>query len=431
MPWVWFIVAAVVLFICAGALASIIQPPGIEGDQLRIHRILSDAEVEYGPNPLSPNKAAVVDAITSLEKLEIKDVAAKGTRARALLVLRQLADPKRKPDFAGLSDKFDDRDALARSADSSDDIAKVNASLKSLYGAADITDEQRARINKTLVEMGARWPLDIAARKLPDTNRAATGSEISVGLAFIAALLVGTACLIWIFVSPGINQVPLAGSSATGDNLGARFLLFMLVFLLVRSTIASFFKDLAVAAVVSTGTLAVLLIMIVGLFIKGRAFNSRQIGLRTDNLGKDIAYGVAGFFANIPAIIVLIVIGMTFLRWIPSGGHPIQYELFSSNLPLLILAVGPLTGFVEELAFRGLLFQGLTLRYGLRSALVLSSLAFAMIHPQGGALWLVLAWIGGMGAYLTYKRSSLIPAIIMHALHNSAIVTIAVFAMGE
>lgn len=431
LPWVWFVIAALILLICAGALASIIRPPGIEGDQLSIHRILSKAEVDYGPNPLSPNKAAIVEAIDELERLETKDTAAKGTKARALVVLRQLADPSKKPDFTGLTDKFGKSDALTRSAESSEDIAKVNAALKTLYGTSDLSDEQRAKVNKTLVEVGARWPLDVAARKPPDTKRAVTQNEIVIGMVFIAVLLLGTACLIWIVVSPGKNQVPLAGSPATGDNLGARFLIFMLMFMFVSSAVASFFTDLALGAVVSTATLAMLLVMIVGLFIKGRAFNARQIGLRTDNLGKDILYGVAGFFANLPALVVLIVVGMTFLRWIPSGGHPIQYELFSSNLPLLILAVGPLTGFVEELAFRGLLFQGLTLRYGMRPALLLSSFAFAMIHPQGGALWLVLAWIGGMGAYLTYKRSSLIPAIIMHALHNSAIVTIAYFAIGE
>jgi membrane protease YdiL (CAAX protease family) len=50
-----------------------------------------------------------------------------------------------------------------------------------------------------------------------------------------------------------------------------------------------------------------------------------------------------------------------------------------------------------------------------------------MIHPQGGALWPVLAWIGGMAAYLTYRRQSLIPAIVMHACHNTTIILFSVY----
>jgi membrane protease YdiL (CAAX protease family) len=69
----------------------------------------------------------------------------------------------------------------------------------------------------------------------------------------------------------------------------------------------------------------------------------------------------------------------------------------------------------------------MALRFRPWPAIILSSLAFAMIHPQGGALWPVLAWIGGMAAYLTYRRQSLIPAIVMHACHNTTIILISVY----
>jgi membrane protease YdiL (CAAX protease family) len=125
---------------------------------------------------------------------------------------------------------------------------------------------------------------------------------------------------------------------------------------------------------------------------------------------------------------LLIIFGQHFLRWIPSGGHPMQTEILAGpNLPLMILTAGPLTAIMEELAFRGVLFQGMALRFRPWPAIILSSLAFAMIHPQGGALWPVLAWIGGMAAYLTYRRQSLIPAIVMHACHNTTIILISVY----
>ena len=75
-----------------------------------------------------------------------------------------------------------------------------------------------------------------------------------------------------------------------------------------------------------------------------------------------------------------------------------------------------------EIAFRGLLFQGLALRFRVWPAIFISAMGFAMIHPQGGMLWPSLAWVGGMAAYLTYRQSSLIPAIVMHALHNTTLI---------
>ena len=422
LPCVWVVFAAVISFICFGSLVAIVRPPGMDEDQLRIHRILSSAEMDQGISAMTPNKEAIDRAIAELKALSIEDPAAKGTRARALVVLRHLSDPKTAPNFSGLTDDFGDSDdALTRSAESKEDIAKANEARRKLVGTPNLTDQDREAAAKTLAELGARWPLDAAARG-PVNAQTVTTEAMLGAFAFLGVLLIGTGCLAWVVMSKGINQVPLAGTAATGDNLGARFLVFMLVFSFAGSAIAAVLAGSSFTMVAVTGTLALTMFAIIGLTIKGRSFNSRQIGLRSDNLRLDIAYGVAAFFANIPVLIILILAGMFLLRWIPSGGHPLQYEMFSSNIVLVVLAVGPLTGFVEEVAFRGFLFQGLALRWGMWPGLLLSSLGFAMIHPQGGALWLVLGWIGGMGAYLTYKRRSLIPAIIMHAIHNSAIV---------
>ena len=53
--------------------------------------------------------------------------------------------------------------------------------------------------------------------------------------------------------------------------------------------------------------------------------------------------------------------------------------------------------------------------------IVISSFLFAAIHPQGLVLWLSLATVGAMAAMVTYQTKSLVPAIVLHAVHNFAI----------
>lgn len=134
MPWVWLLVAAVIGLVCYTALSLIISPPDVKGDQLRIHRALIKAEADVGIELGNPKGEGLRAAIAGLEQIETKDKAAAGTLARALLVLRQAAEPAAQPDFSGLTDAHGDSDdALTPKADSSKDIAKVNQALRSIY----------------------------------------------------------------------------------------------------------------------------------------------------------------------------------------------------------------------------------------------------------------------------------------------------------
>jgi membrane protease YdiL (CAAX protease family) len=50
-----------------------------------------------------------------------------------------------------------------------------------------------------------------------------------------------------------------------------------------------------------------------------------------------------------------------------------------------------------------------------------SSLLFAMVHPTGVPAWPALAAIGAMAALLTFQTRSLVPSIVMHAVHNGTL----------
>jgi membrane protease YdiL (CAAX protease family) len=268
--------------------------------------------------------------------------------------------------------------------------------------------------------------MDLAASH---AHRLASGEDsqdtryIVLGLVGIVFLAIGVAALVLIIIKRPPMGLPIKGSSGIGDGLGLRFLLFFVVFLLAQTMAAGLIvtklvDQTAALLIVQVLTIAAA-VAIARLPIGGRGFTFRDLGVRYDQFGRDCLYGALAFFANLPAVVVLVIVGQTLLQWIPTGGHPIQSEVLSGNLWLLILTIGPVTAVLEEVTFRGMLFQGLAQRMRLWPAIILSSLAFAMIHPQGGALWLALGWIGGMAAYLTYLSKSLVPAIVMHALNNT------------
>ncbi len=438
-PFVWIAVGGLLALMTVLALVAILNPPGLYGDQLKIHRALSEAEAEWGLLPAAPSKERVSEIIDELESLKLGDDASKGTLARALLILKHERDPAAKADFKGMSDFLgDSRDALTPGAETTKDIAELNEALRELYRGDPLTAADRERIADTLSANEARWPMDLAVKRARTsllTNAQAERMAV-FGVLGVVALGLGVLALLLIAVKPKPLGIPVSGSAAEGDRLGLRFLLFIAALLG-----ASFFVALLEISNMEMSQTAMMLsiqvimigavIFIAWLPIGGRSYSLSSIGLRTEHLGKDCLYGIAAFFANLPAVLALAALGIFFLRWIPSGGHPIQSELLDpGQLPLLILAAGPLTAFVEEVAFRGMLFQGLALRFRIWPAILMSSFGFALIHPQGGALWLALAWIGGMAAYLTYQRKSLIPAIIMHACHNSVLILLYVFTVG-
>ena len=88
---------------------------------------------------------------------------------------------------------------------------------------------------------------------------------------------------------------------------------------------------------------------------------------------------------------------------------------------LLVAVVGPVA---EEIFFRGFVLAGLLKRFGVRRALLLSSLLFGLFHVDPGAivptfaLGLVLGWV-----YL--KTGSIWPSMFAHAMHNTLAVLIA------
>ncbi len=110
--------------------------------------------------------------------------------------------------------------------------------------------------------------------------------------------------------------------------------------------------------------------------------------------------------------------------------NPMADQLVSAPDPLAFWTLvfhavlfGP---FIEEVLFRGVLFQALWQHTGRvwLSALV-SGFLFAIVHPQFLSGLLHLALLGTVLAIVYAHTRSLLPCIILHALNNSAVVLMA------
>jgi membrane protease YdiL (CAAX protease family) len=120
--------------------------------------------------------------------------------------------------------------------------------------------------------------------------------------------------------------------------------------------------------------------------------------------------------------------------------HPIVEDAaisdWSGRLQLLFLAavVAPI---VEEIMFRGVLYRhlrDLTGRYGFLLSLFFSgtvaSFIFAVIHPQDPRAFPVLMCMAYGFTLAREWRGTVIPGIVMHAIHNGMITCLLLFMLS-
>jgi membrane protease YdiL (CAAX protease family) len=126
--------------------------------------------------------------------------------------------------------------------------------------------------------------------------------------------------------------------------------------------------------------------------------------------------------AAIVLIVLLYMAGINALRLLYT---PLPY---SKLLVLIYLVVGGVIGPVaEELFFRGILY-GFFRRWGVYTAVVLSTLLFILPHLTGGNLP-ATQLVGGIVFAIAYEREkSLLVPITIHCLGNLAIFSIGLLA---
>lgn len=190
-----------------------------------------------------------------------------------------------------------------------------------------------------------------------------------------------------------------------------------------------YFSDEAMNVLVGVATTAFAILLLT----KWRSHDgpsARLFAFEKKQIGGDILWGIGGAMANIPLFMCCNIASQWLFSGLPNPGHPISTQLESGPSFLTIVFLGIAAAVIapifEEICFRGTITPAMERLFGGPApGIVAAALAFAMIHPQGIILWMPLAMIGGMGAMLTYQRGSLVPAIVMHAVHNGSLLAIA------
>ncbi len=263
--------------------------------------------------------------------------------------------------------------------------------------------------------------------------------EALAGLTVCAILAVGLGCVLWmVFIVlktdgrlpvPQHPAEPMSGLDA--DKFAYRAVLLVATFLLIGIGVSAFQKATVAAEMFGTyGIMLIAVILIHKLPVLGMRIPLSRLGVSTKNLGKNIGYGVVGYFMALPGLAVSLGIGAELMKIFGKSTHPAA-EIATSNPNLatilaLFFSASVVAPFWEEIMFRGTLLPALARVLGRPVwGILLSSFMFAAIHPQGVPLWLALGFIGGMNGMLAYQTRSLVPCMVLHALNNGIVLTLA------
>jgi len=118
-------------------------------------------------------------------------------------------------------------------------------------------------------------------------------------------------------------------------------------------------------------------------------------------------------------LIIILHNALLFLLGVDTQGENIVKLFGELDSPVWFLIVGAVFApLVEEIFFRGFLFQGFRARYGWVTAMLLSAAIFAVAHLD--LVVLIPTFIlGCLLAYVFHRSNSLWPGIILHFLVNS------------
>jgi uncharacterized protein len=105
---------------------------------------------------------------------------------------------------------------------------------------------------------------------------------------------------------------------------------------------------------------------------------------------------------------------------VDTQGEQIMQLFAELDAPVWFFVVGAVFApFVEEVFFRGFLFQGLRQRHGWVAAMLISSAIFAIGHLDLASLIPTFV-LGNLLAYVYHRSNSVWPGIILHFLVNTS-----------
>jgi uncharacterized protein len=147
-----------------------------------------------------------------------------------------------------------------------------------------------------------------------------------------------------------------------------------------------------------------------------RGIHPKHLGFRKfdwNTLGLGCGLLLAAYVAILLHNLALMALG------VDTQGEAILKALAELDSPVWLFIVGIVVApVVEEIFFRGFLFQGFRQQYGWVKSMLLSSVIFAFAHLDLASL-IPTFILGGVLAYVYHKSNSVWPGILLHFLVNA------------
>ncbi len=148
----------------------------------------------------------------------------------------------------------------------------------------------------------------------------------------------------------------------------------------------------------------------------------QTIGLTSRNPGRDILWGIGGYAACLPLILIAGLLSRLMERYVQTPSNPVVPLFMEATTPfervLLFLLVSVAAPFFEETFFRGTLFHSFRAQWGVRLGIIASAVGFALVHPLP-LNFLPILVLGTVFAVMVNQRGSLLPSMIAHCLNNT------------
>ena len=134
-----------------------------------------------------------------------------------------------------------------------------------------------------------------------------------------------------------------------------------------------------------------------------------------------LLWGVGGYFASVPLVLVISIISQKFLQG-QGGGNPLLPILTDSqnNLPKFLLwtTLAIAAPFFEEYLFRGFLLPSLAKFLPVWGAIALSGFFFALAHLNLADI-IPLTTLGIVMGFVYWRSKNLLSSMLLHCLWNS------------
>jgi membrane protease YdiL (CAAX protease family) len=334
--------------------------------------------------------------------------------------------------------------------------------LREVLGGAPIAKDRVAPLEARIAEIRLGWFDHLLRERLhrnageaamADADLAAARGAAAVSVAVLVGFggLLAAGAVAWLAVAflPARRRAQralgerLREPEELSDGDAARLLALFVAFLAAALLLGPALRRLGIAtATTPLGTalqalagevaLGLIVVAVHRALSLGSGAPPPALGFKGSSLKRALGAGSLVYLLLLPAIFaVLAPISALFERLgIPTQSHPIvdQLQASAGNLPALLvwLAVASVAApLLEEAVFRGALLRGLRARVGGRWAVGLSSVAFAIIHPQVGLGLVGVLVIGLVLALLREHERSLWPSVVVHALNNGVALAVA------